>query len=70
MIDGVITVDFDRTNPTTSLFLPVKLFTLKVGDILGFELYLRQESASAVKHVLYKGRETQFSAEKRDFLII
>ena len=64
MIDGVITVDFDRTNPTTSLFLPVKLFTLKVGDILGFELYLRQESASAVKHVLYKGRETQFSAEK------
>ncbi len=62
-------MDIDRTDPTTNLFLPVKLFTLKVGDILGFELYLRQESTNVVKHILYKGRQTQFSGEKRDFLI-
>ena len=59
----------DHSKPVDNLFLPVRLCTLQVGDILRFELYLRQESVSAVKYILYKGRQTPFSEEKRNFLI-
>jgi HD-GYP domain-containing protein (c-di-GMP phosphodiesterase class II) len=62
-------VEDDHTRPVDNLFLPVRLCTLHVGDILRFELYLRQESVSAVKYILYKGRRTPFSEEKRNFLI-
>jgi HD-GYP domain-containing protein (c-di-GMP phosphodiesterase class II) len=62
-------VENDHSKPVDKLFLPVRLCTLRVGDILRFELYLRQESVSAVKYVLYKGRQISFSEEKRNFLI-
>jgi HD-GYP domain-containing protein (c-di-GMP phosphodiesterase class II) len=62
-------VEVDRSKPITSLFLPVRLCTLRVGDILGFELYLRRETPNAVKYILYKGRRTPFSDLKRSFLI-
>ena len=58
-----------REEPIANLFLPARLCTLRVGDILGFELYLRQESANAVKYILYKGRRTPFSEAKRAYLI-
>jgi HD-GYP domain-containing protein (c-di-GMP phosphodiesterase class II) len=62
-------VEGDHSKPVDNLFLPVRLCTLHVGDILRFELYLRQESVSAVKYILYKGRRTPFSEDKRNFLI-
>ena len=58
-----------RTEPISNLFLPARLCTLRVGDILGFELYLRQEGANSTKYILYKGRRTPFSESKRTYLI-
>lgn len=59
----------ERTEPISNLFLPARLCTLRVGDILGFELYLRQEGTTSVKYILYKGRRTPFSEAKRAYLL-
>jgi len=58
-----------QEEPIANLFLPARLCTLRVGDILGFELYLRQESGNCIRYILYKGRRTPFSEVKRAFLI-